>query len=85
MCKSYYLVNEERLGKRTEGYILYTPVSKEFIGMTVKAIMEQMEAGGKAMAVRYSKTQGAVSSSTTGQCFKATCSTRKGFEQGAAR
>ena len=43
MCK--YLVNSETLGNRLTGYMLYESKTKEFIGMTEKAIITALKNG----------------------------------------
>lgn len=43
MCK--YLVNSETLGNRLTGYMFYESKTKEFIGMTEKAILTALKNG----------------------------------------
>ena len=45
MCK--YLVNEEMLGKRTTGYMVFNSGSKDFVGVTEKQIKDCLTAGEK--------------------------------------
>lgn len=54
MCK--LIVNyEERLGSRRTGWILYSPKTNDFIGLTDKTIKKQMELGDDILGLKFNE------------------------------
>lgn len=74
MCK--LIVNyEERLGSRRTGWMLYSPKTNDFVGLTDKSIKKQIELGDDILGLKLNEQNEIV----LDEAFSITCLSRTGI------